>query len=63
LYKSYPDDKAEIEGLRKQIEADELGWPPVKRNEGASPCPSNDPLGLFSPEPCEPLQSKKGAAK
>jgi hypothetical protein len=35
---------------------------PVPTHAGLSPCPSNDPLGLRSANPCQPLSPRKGAA-
>lgn len=59
LFASYPDDKTEVEGLRKQIEVDELGFVP----DGLPPCPSDDPLGLKTSQSCAPLPPRKGESK
>lgn len=66
LYESYPDNKAEVEQLREQIKADKWSdWDAERqeRREGPPPCPSDDPLGLRSAKPCQPLPSKKGGSK
>jgi hypothetical protein len=34
---------------------------PAPAHASLSPCPSNDPLGLFSASPCQPPSPKKGA--
>ena len=71
LYEAYPDNTAEVERLRGQIEADMTGdWDAhPERGHGQytlddlGPCPPDDPLGLRSQQRCKPLPPKKGESK